>query len=388
MSSRSPAVTATSWLVLAAIVAVALNLRPILAATGPLLDLIQVDTGIDDQHAGLLTTLPVFAMGLCALWAAHLQRWFGSRQGIVLGVSIITLACAVRLFWYQGYALIITAAAGGLGIALVQALMPSFIKSRFAERASTIMGLYSTGIMGGAAFAAAIAPPVAISLGWSPALAIWALPALAALLLWMSQTQSRGPAPAQYHGIPWRLPRAWLLMAFFGIGTGGYTLALAWLSPYYTQLGWTPTESGLLLALLSIGEVIAGLTVSALVGRFHDRRPLLWTVLVFVLLGLAGLVWAPLTLAIPATLVLAFGLGSLFPLSLIITMDHADSPDHAGALLGFVQGGGYMIASAMPLIAGIIRGHFDDLGHAWSLMMVAAVVLMFMAARFRPNAHR
>lgn len=39
----------------------------------------------------------------------------------------------------------------------------------------------------------------------------------------------------------------WLLMVFFGIGTGAYTLVLAWLPPYYIQLGLDATQSGLML---------------------------------------------------------------------------------------------------------------------------------------------
>jgi CP family cyanate transporter-like MFS transporter len=66
----------------AAIILLGLNLRPILAAIGPLLDSIQASTGISNADAGLLTTVPVFAMGVCALAGAQLQRRLGVARGI------------------------------------------------------------------------------------------------------------------------------------------------------------------------------------------------------------------------------------------------------------------------------------------------------------------
>lgn len=50
-----------------AILLLGINLRPILAVVGPLLEQIQQATGLDDSQAGLLTTLPILAMVICAL---------------------------------------------------------------------------------------------------------------------------------------------------------------------------------------------------------------------------------------------------------------------------------------------------------------------------------
>ena len=53
------------------------NLRPIMAAIGPLLEILQRDLGLSSTQAGLLTTLPVVLMGVCALAGPWLQRWVG-----------------------------------------------------------------------------------------------------------------------------------------------------------------------------------------------------------------------------------------------------------------------------------------------------------------------
>ena len=89
-------------------------------------------------------------------------------------------------------------------------------------------------------------------------------------------------------------------------------------------------------------------------------------------------------LVLPITVCLSLGIGALFPLTLIVTLDHARSATHAGALLGFVQGGGYMLSSLMPLVAGALRSQGHSLALAWAIMLACCVVLAAMAWRFAP----
>lgn len=386
----------SSLLVSIAVVALAINLRPALAAVGPVLDMIEAATGLSHTRLALLTTWPIFVMGASALGGEHIARWLGERGGVGLGIALVFVACAARQVATSGRGLLWTAVLAGLGIALVQTLLPSFIKRRFAADAGRVIGLYTTGIMAGAAIAAASSAGLTSHLGWPTALAIWALPAVLALPLWLRATRPavmpvpirRTSAASQAPQAFWRQLRAWELMLFFGIGTGAYTLVLAWLPPFYTGLGWAPSAAGFLLGGLTLTEVLAGLAVSVWIGRFPDRRWPLLTVLMVLIAGLACLVAAPLLLAVPACLLLGAGIGALFPLSLIVTLDHVDDPAHAGRLAAFVQGGGYIIASSMPLLAGVLSDRFSDLGQAWVVMIAGAAFLLVLCLRFSPASYR
>lgn len=364
---------------------VGINLRPTIAAIGPLLDGIQRDTGLSDSGASLLTALPVALMGICLLGTGRLQQAIGRQRGVAAGLAFIGLACLARWVWPGVGTLLATAILGGVGIAMVQALMPAIIREQAGSRSAGLMGLYSTVIMGGAMVSAAASPWIGNLGGWPVALGIWALPVVAGLSVWLmlgpvSKTGNASDGLAIH-----KKARSWLLLAFFGFGTGGYTLMLAWLPPFYTQLGWPSTTAGAMLGVLTFAEVIAGIAVSLWINRFPDRRPALLLAIAALLTGLACLCMAPLALAWPAAILVGLGIGALFPLSLIIAMDHGTNAAEAGAIAGFVQGGGYLLAALLPLIAGLLRQALSDLTPAWLLMAGLCVVLAGMAWRFRPG---
>jgi CP family cyanate transporter-like MFS transporter len=105
------------------------------------------------------------------------------------------------------------------------------------------------------------------------------------------------------------------------------------------------------------------------------------------LAGMLGFSLAPGALAWPAAVLAGFGIGALFPLSLIVAMDHGDNPADAGAIAGFVQGGGYLLAAVLPFVAGLLRENLADLTPAWWLMAALCLVLAAVAVPLRPG-HR
>lgn len=366
---------------------VGLNLRPILASVGPLFSVLQREAGLTATQFSLLTTLPVAMMGLAALCGPWLLARVGAVRGIMLGLFILLVACSLRGFSTSLTGLMGTALLGGASIGTIQALMPALIKKAYTQTASTIMSLFSTGIMAGAAVAAASAEPLFSWLSLKPALAMAGVLALLALILWLPLVKQPEGEQTAHEPVTLSSSRTGLLLLFFGVGTGAYTLVLAWLPPLYIQAGWSARSSGYMLAWLTLTEVAAGFAVSALIGKFPDRRVPLITVLLLLLAGLLCLVFAPGTTPVLSTLLLGIGIGALFPLSLIVTFDHARTPAQAGKLLSKVQGGGYMIAALMPLVAGIVRDSSVSLTSAWLVMSAGVVLLIVIAFTFRPTAN-
>ena len=332
-------------------------------------------------------------MGLGAIYAANIRQLLGERGGIAVGALIIAIACTIRLWAADRYALFASAALVGLGIALIQALLPGFIKRNFGAATSRVIALYSTGIVAGAAIGSGSASWLEDSLGWTQALAGWSLPALVAALVWLvASRDSQHERPSQLQAgktsVPfWRIGRCWSLLLFFGIGTGAFMLAMAWISPFYIGLGLTKGHAGMLLSVLTIVEALTALWLSLAINRFPDRRSLLVSSLVLVAGGFLILFLAPLLSPYFAVSLLGVGIGILFPLSIIVAMDHLKDTTLAGNFTAFVQGGGFIIASLVPLTAGSLRDMFNDLSSIWVLMIVACVGTLQLAVKFSPASY-
>jgi CP family cyanate transporter-like MFS transporter len=375
------------WLMFS-IILVALNLRPSMAAVGPLLSAIRGDIPLNFSLASLLTMLPVMAMGLAMFFGIGISQRLGEQRTVVLSLLIIGLATVSRLFLDSAAELILSAVLAGVGIALIQALMPALIKSRFSDNVSVCMGLYVTSIMAGAAIAASFAPLVMTRTGsWRVGLAIWAALALAALLFWCVQRTGMptlGEKSSRKESF-FRNSRAWLLAIFFGLGTASYTCVLAWLAPYYVEKGWSEQQAGLLLGFLTAMEVLSGLLTPAIANRSRDRRLVLVALLALIMAGFCGLILSPRHLSLLWPCLLGLGIGGLFPMSLIVSLDHLDNPQRAGGLTAFVQGIGYLIAGLSPLIAGMIRDQLGSFEWAWWSLMGVMALMILMVLRFDPR---
>jgi len=143
------------------IISIAINLRPTLTATGPLLADIQNSTGIGLQAASLLTVLPMLCMGLFPLLLPWLGKRITETSWITAGLAAIGLASLWRFYIIDGLSLILSALLAGCGIAILQALAPGIAKRWYPRRVPLVMGVYSASLMAGGGVAAIVSPLVA-----------------------------------------------------------------------------------------------------------------------------------------------------------------------------------------------------------------------------------
>ena len=353
------------------IVIIALNLRPILASVGPLLPAIQQDIPMSFKLASLLTTLPVFAMGLFCLIGYTLAKRFGVNQIIIFSILLLVVSAALRLWAVNASVLIMTALLAGLGIALIQALMPMVIKNIYGSQHPKMMGFYITGIMAAAA---------------------WSLLAVVALIAWLlykpdaRRFQHENSTDIKTPGL-WRNSRSWYLAVFFSLGSSCYVCVLAWLSPYAIEQGFNAKQAGLMLGLLTAMEVVAGLLFPALSAKNIDRRRILFILCILQIIGFGGMALRPDISLWLWSAIAGLGIGGIFPMALIVTMDHQPNSMLAGKLAGFVQGIGSMIAAIAPWIAGWIRDSLQSFSMAWIALAGLGMIALLMACAFNPHRY-
>ncbi|WP_285645963.1 CynX/NimT family MFS transporter [Pseudomonas sp. NBRC 100443] len=378
------------WIGLLVIVALGINLRPILTSIGPLLAEIRQATGLGFQGASLLTVLPVLCMGLFALALPWVGPRLGESRGMLAGLLAIAVACAWRLLLDSGLALIASAVLAGTGVAIIQALVPGVVKRWFPQRVPAAMGLYSASLMAGGGTAAVLAPVLAGGSGhWQLGLGAWVALAVLGLLLWalVRPREAAVPSVARRGEHFFGSRRAWLLALYFGLINGGYTSMVAWLPMFYRQLGWSAQGSGQLIGLMTIFQVLGALSMPALSRGSADRRPWLCLCLLIQLGGFAGLLLSPLGLPAAWVALIGYGLGACFALSLTLTLDHLAEPGPAGSLAAFVQGIGFIITGIIPYVTGWLRDATGSFQASWTLLALSVLLMLGVTLRFAPAGY-
>jgi MFS transporter, CP family, cyanate transporter len=381
---------------LCAIVAIGINLRPLLTSISPLMPTIRAATGLSFYGASLLTSLPVVAMGIGAFAASGLARWLGQARGVALGLLGIALACGARWSAGSSTALLMTAALAGVGVAAIQALLPAVMKQRFHTRVPLAMGVFSASIMGGGGLGASLSPWVTRLAGsWHAGLAIWAAPALLALVGWLAlnrRTPARVPtaSDARHAGATapmWRKRRAWALGVHFGLVNGGYTSLVAWLPAYYQQHGASIAGSGSLLAAMTAFQAAAALLLPLAAASFRDRRPWLTLGLSAQLVGIVGLTLWPLAAPLLWVAAAGAGLGGTFSVTLVTALDHSEHPGVAARLTAFTQGVGFIIAALAPIVAGLVRDATGTFTAAWIMLAASISAMIALTWVFSPRSY-
>ena len=147
-----------TFTMLLVLVLIGLNMRPLLTSVGPLLPQLRQASGMSFSVAALLTALPVVTMGGLALAGSWLHQHVSERRSVAISLLLIAVGALMRELYPQSALLLSSALLGGVGIGIIQAVMPSVIKRRFQQRTPLVMGLWSAALMGGGGLGAAITP--------------------------------------------------------------------------------------------------------------------------------------------------------------------------------------------------------------------------------------
>ena len=375
-------------------VLVAANLRPAAAGIGPLIDRIQSDTGLSNAGADVLVALPVFCFGALAPLASAVARRFGSRTAIAGALVLLLLGLLVRLLPGLAFLFVGTAIAG-TAIAVANVLLPVLVRGNFPDRVGLLTGMYSTTLIGFAALAAGVSVPVADAFGggWRPGLAIWAIPAAVALVVWAPQLRRRGPTvgaspPDEIAGARSLLHDrvAWAVTMFFAIQSAGFYATLAWLPSVFESHGSSSAHAGLLLSIALVVGLIPALTVPTMAARASDQRAFVFGFVACIAAGWIGVIVAPMSVPYLWVVLLGFGQNAAFPLALTLIVLRAGTVTSTAGLSTLVQTVGYLIAAVAPLAIGAVH----DITGSWTpalfvllALLVPQLVVGIAAARDR-----
>ncbi|WP_460095328.1 CynX/NimT family MFS transporter [Pseudomonas sp. H2_E02] len=386
-AQQHPPLVRRPWLLLLGLILVALNLRPALSSMAPLLSEVSRSLGLSAAQAGLLTTLPVLCLGLFAPLAPVLARRFGAER-VVLGI-LLTLAGGIVLRSAFGQVgLFVGSILAGASIGVIGVLLPGIVKRDFAKQAGTMTGVYTMALCLGAAMAAGATVPLSEQLGhsWALGLGFWVVPALLAAVFWLPQVGGKHGA----HQVAYRVrgllrdPLAWQVTLYMGLQSSLAYIVFGWLPSILIGRGLTPTQAGLVLSGSVIVQLISSLAAPWLATRGKDQRLAIVIVMLMVLGGLFGCLYAPLDGLWGWAILLGLGQGGSFSLALTLIVLRSRDAHVAANLSSMAQGFGYTLASLGPFAVGVVHdltGGWNALGWIFGLVGLGAIIAGIGAGR-------
>ena len=346
---------------------------------GPLAVQISGDLQLSQAQKGLMVATPLLAGALLRIVMGVLVDHLKPKRAGIIGQVIVMAA----LVWawlgdLNSYASLLTLGVllGFAGAAFAVALP---LASRWypPEHQGTALGIAGAG-NSGTAFAALLAPSLAIAFGWQNVFGLCLIPLAVAFLVYMAMAKDAPSAPPPKSLLEYlqvlKDKDAWWFMFFYSVTFGGFSGLASSLAIYFNaQYGLSPVTAGYFTAAC----VFAGSLVRPMGGRLADRIGGIKTLSIMYAIAAAALFVASIGMPsamlaalvfVVAMLALGTGNGAVFQL---VPQRFRKEIGVMTGMVGMAGGiGGFYLASSLGL------SHQMTGSYQFGLMIFGALALI------------
>lgn len=371
------------WLVGAAIVLLAANLRVAVGSIGVVLETVRGDLGMSATVGGVLTTLPVLCFAGFGVGSAGTVRRLGLHRAAALVLLLVTIGLALRSIVDSGVLFLLCSVICLGGAAVGNVILPPLVKAHFPDRVALVSSLYGAALMGGASIASITTVPLADAFGgWRAGIGLWAILAAVALVPWLVMLRRDVHAPLAtsdrlaLRDIA-RSPVAGAMVLLFASQSAGAYAQFGWFAEILTDAGVSDGYAGTLLGVISAVGIPLSLGLPWLIAAVGDRPWLPWGFSAVTAAGWLGVLLAPTTATWVWAVLLGLG-GGAFTWTLTMIARRTRTTAGTATLSVATQGFGYLIAGFGPFGVGALH----DLTGSWDVPLVALIVLAGFIAVF------
>jgi CP family cyanate transporter-like MFS transporter len=237
----------------------------------------------------------------------------------------------------------------------------------------------------GASLAAGLSVPISsgLGVGWQWTLAIWAVPAFIALLIWIPQLRynTKSDRLKSFKKAMKKLgssATAWQVAVFMGLQSLAFYVILTWLPDILQSRGLTESYSGWMLSLSQGTGVLGTFLAPYFAGKKTDQRSIVWILMLMEGVSLAAIMLTG-TFAIAVWVsMLGFALGGTFGLALLFIVLRSGDSQEATELSGMAQSIGYILAAVGPILIGALY----DLTGNWNIPLGFLLLILGVKAGF------
>jgi MFS family permease len=339
------------WVVLAVFMFVNLTIQILWISYAPITGPAAEFYGVSDLQIGLFAMSFMIAFIPLSLPVAWLIDALGFRRMVGFGSLVMGVFGVLRGLAGDNYAL-------ALGSTFAIAAAQPFLLNAWTkvpavwfsstERA-TAVGLVTLSNLIGTAIGLALTPVLILSLPLPQVQLIYGGVALFSALLFVGLSRAQPPTPPCPPGMETRalildgfkhalsIPTFWIYLLVTFIGLGIFNGITTWIENIARPRGFSPTDAGMLGAIMLLGGILGALVIPALSDRQHKRQRFLLIGFAGAIPGLLGLTFATtLPLMILSAFVLGFFLVSAGPVGMQYAAE-VTYPTPEGTSNGLIQ---------------------------------------------------
>lgn len=374
-----------------AIIFLAFNLRPAITSIGPIIGIIRDDLELSNWTVGFITSLPLLAFAVMSPIAPRIANRTGNERALLYGLLLLLLGIIVRSIPFIPLLFIGTTLIG-IGIAMVNVILPSLIKGSFPTKIGLMTGLYTTSMSIFAAIGSGVSFPITekLQFNWEVSLLSWGLIAIVGIIIWMFAMKTKGEdKDIQLHEPSakkmLRSSIAWQVTAFMGLQSFLFYVTISWLPEILIADGYEATTAGWFVAYMQFISLPATFLTPIVAGRLKDQRVVVYVFGTCAIFGYAGLLYHPtFLLTVLSITLIGFALGASISLALALLGLRTKNARQAGELSGMAQSFGYLLASIGPILIGFLF----DISGLWFSSIIALIVVTVIMIAFGVGASR
>lgn len=361
-----------------------LILRVPFTSIPPILTDIARGLHISVSSLGILTTIPLLMFAIFSPIAPRIAQKFGIARTFAGVLTLLMIGSLLRImnvpFLFIGTALI------GIGIAMLNVLMPSAVMTYFPNKIGKLTAIYTTVMTCATALMSALAVPITQHSSWQMVIIVLTVLLAITFVIWLpnikreKQVQAKSSTSEREqakHKSAWRTPKAWIMLVFSGLQSLLFYTGLTWLPTMATEAGLSQTLAGNLSGIYSLIGIPLALVLPAIIEAISIRKRQLLMGF-FDALGIIGIMmlfWQQSSFIywLIVSLLIGCAAGALFPYLMTTFSLKATTPEHSAELSGMSQSGGYLIASV---------GYGHTLFHSWTFVtacFLGLIIIMTIA---------
>lgn len=353
----------------------AVNMRAGITVMNPLIPILRDQYHLNSVQLSFLTSLPVLCFAATAFLMPLASRIGSTNRIIATALSFLTGAMLIRALGNLP-TLYISSLAIGISIAILNFVLPVWVKERAPEHSGLITGIYiaTMGIFAALSMAVAVPLAQATNFGWRFSMLPWIVLGLISTIWWIfMNVRDQRPAPLQiartFHRVLLKDLGAWSIAVFFGLQSMLFYGSATWLPTILVSKGFTLSHAGFLVSIAGLVGSMVGIFAPHYASKVADLRPLLFGISALVIVSFGALIFDSGWHLVIWLSLANICMSSTFPIAMLLTVTRSADASETRSLSIMSQFIGYIMAATAP---GILGAVFDASGN-WNLVLTIPV---------------